>query len=189
MKYVMFTNIRTGLKLPSFFPDYFCHCDMVNKDINWVPTSAGDFCARTMKTFGYSDTLKLGPAADDAQVCALVLADLMSVIHFHQDPEANLRYAMVVLKQRLNRVGKKQRRPRRKIPKMAMISDVSNPKPHTWEKQNLVTETDGVRYYDRLKCKDCGITGKRFGLDDVTIDPGMPSGNCRQSTALVKVDS
>lgn len=37
--------------------------------------------------------------------------------------------------------------------------------PHTWEKQNLVTIQDRHGIYDKMKCRVCGIMGKRFGLN------------------------
>ncbi len=36
--------------------------------------------------------------------------------------------------------------------------------PHSWEKQNLVTINDKHGTYDKMKCRICGIAGKRFGL-------------------------
>lgn len=41
---------------------------------------------------------------------------------------------------------------------------------HRWEKQNLVTVNDREGMYDRMKCKACEATGKRFGLGHVTLD-------------------
>jgi len=32
---------------------------------------------------------------------------------------------------------------------------------HTWDKLSLVTEPGG---FDRMQCRKCGITGKRYGL-------------------------
>lgn len=37
---------------------------------------------------------------------------------------------------------------------------------HNFDKQNLVTQKTGGRMYDTLRCKKCGITGKRYGLDE-----------------------
>lgn len=42
---------------------------------------------------------------------------------------------------------------------------------HNFEKSNLVTHIDG---YDTYTCKDCGIKGKRYGLND-SIDLIRPS--------------
>jgi hypothetical protein len=43
---------------------------------------------------------------------------------------------------------------------------------HDWEKTNLVTVSDRSGLYDTMRCKCCGITGKRFGLGpDVRRDP------------------
>lgn len=43
--------------------------------------------------------------------------------------------------------------------------------PHAWEKTNLVTiiNTTG-RMFDTAKCKHCGITARRYGLQGYTID-------------------
>lgn len=35
---------------------------------------------------------------------------------------------------------------------------------HVWSKENLFTVENRGRYYDVMRCKRCGITGKRFGL-------------------------
>lgn len=44
--------------------------------------------------------------------------------------------------------------------------------PHSWEKQNLVTIIDRHGIYDKMKCKICGITGKRHGVGPhVAHDP------------------
>ena len=37
---------------------------------------------------------------------------------------------------------------------------------HSWEKTSLVTEIGG---YDKYKCKVCGVTGKRYGLNENII--------------------
>jgi len=37
-------------------------------------------------------------------------------------------------------------------------------KPHTWRKTNLVTILRSGMQYDTYRCKECGATGKRFGL-------------------------
>lgn len=44
--------------------------------------------------------------------------------------------------------------------------------PHEWEKQNAMTVTGKNGSYDIMKCKFCGVTGKRFGLGigGVTLD-------------------
>jgi hypothetical protein len=43
-------------------------------------------------------------------------------------------------------------------------------KQHRWDKQNLVTIRRRGLYFDEMKCRDCGVTGKRFGLQEVTLD-------------------
>jgi len=37
-------------------------------------------------------------------------------------------------------------------------------KPHSWVKNNLVTQTRRGIQYDTYKCGVCGVTGKRFSL-------------------------
>lgn len=43
---------------------------------------------------------------------------------------------------------------------------------HDWRKQNLMTiaSTKRVAAHDAMKCRNCGITGKRFGLTGTTRD-------------------
>lgn len=41
---------------------------------------------------------------------------------------------------------------------------------HEWSKTNLVTVVRGSQMYDKMRCDNCGITGKRFGLGGVTRD-------------------
>lgn len=41
---------------------------------------------------------------------------------------------------------------------------------HLWSKTNLVTIIRGHRSHDTLKCLNCGVTAKRFGLDSIKID-------------------
>lgn len=38
---------------------------------------------------------------------------------------------------------------------------------HDWGKTSLVTEAGG---YDKMRCKRCGATGRRYGLEGVLID-------------------
>ena len=40
---------------------------------------------------------------------------------------------------------------------------------HEWDKTNLVTIIKGRFSYDTYKCSICGITGKRFGLNNYVI--------------------
>lgn len=41
---------------------------------------------------------------------------------------------------------------------------------HDWHKTNAVTISDKHGIYDAMRCDQCGITGKRFGLEGVTRD-------------------
>ncbi|MNO23003.1 hypothetical protein D3C76_127940 [compost metagenome] len=43
-------------------------------------------------------------------------------------------------------------------------------KNHVWRKVNAVTIVRGGQSYDKVRCELCGITGKRFGLSDITRD-------------------
>lgn len=43
--------------------------------------------------------------------------------------------------------------------------------PHEWHKTNLTTIMERGRQFDTAACSTCGITGKRYGLGDVTRDP------------------
>jgi hypothetical protein len=40
-------------------------------------------------------------------------------------------------------------------------------KNHNWYKTNLITIISGKLCYDTYRCLKCGITGKRFGLNDI----------------------
>lgn len=48
-----------------------------------------------------------------------------------------------------------------------------SPQKHIWGKASLVTEQGG---YDRMRCRACGATGKRYGLgqDGVKLDKEQP---------------
>lgn len=68
--------------------------------------------------------------------------------------------------ERFNSTLKQGERPRKFI---GLVStDFSEPKKHTWEKQNLFTIVKGGLVYDIMKCRSCGITGKRYGLSEAT---------------------
>jgi hypothetical protein len=48
---------------------------------------------------------------------------------------------------------------------------VGDSEQHDWHKINLVTVSDHLgRLYDILRCKRCGVTAKRFGLEDIRRD-------------------
>lgn len=50
------------------------------------------------------------------------------------------------------------------------VIDEYSVKDHTWEKQNLVTVAKAGEYYDILKCGRCGITARRFGINQIVLD-------------------
>ena len=89
MKYVMFTNAKTGLKVPVFSSDYAAHCDLRNGQ-GWFATSAGFFNIRDFSTTGKSESLKMEPHPDDAKICKLTLAGMESMLYLAQDTKANL---------------------------------------------------------------------------------------------------
>jgi len=41
---------------------------------------------------------------------------------------------------------------------------------HTWSKQNLVSIDDGKDIYDIMKCTECGITARRYGMNVIVLD-------------------
>jgi len=53
--------------------------------------------------------------------------------------------------------------------KAVEVLDAHSQKDHAWEKQNAFTIKSGGRFYDVYRCKNCGITAKRFGLDVAVI--------------------
>lgn len=57
----------------------------------------------------------------------------------------------------------------RKLLSVAVLGASKN-SDHTWHKTNLVTVTDRLGYYDTMRCRICGVTGKRFGLTNIKID-------------------
>jgi uncharacterized protein YifE (UPF0438 family) len=41
---------------------------------------------------------------------------------------------------------------------------------HNWSKTNLVSISSSSGMYDTLRCRNCGITAKRYGFENVIID-------------------
>lgn len=69
----------------------------------------------------------------------------------------------------------RSRKPGEKIRKLigvTVLDPDGQPRPeHNWEKSNLATIVRGKQNYDTVKCTNCGITGKRFGLSSgIKID-------------------
>lgn len=53
-----------------------------------------------------------------------------------------------------------------------VIEEAADPVKHDWEKTNLVTIVKSGTSYDTVKCRRCGVTGKRYGIGrGETIDP------------------
>lgn len=64
-------------------------------------------------------------------------------------------------------------RPRER-PRKLLDVEVLDPdaiKDHAWVKTNLITRTGPGGSYDQVKCSRCEVTGKRYGLGGVTLDP------------------
>lgn len=51
------------------------------------------------------------------------------------------------------------------------VLDKDSVERHTWEKVSLVTEVNRHGEHDRMKCKNCSITAKRYGIGGgITVD-------------------
>lgn len=59
----------------------------------------------------------------------------------------------------------------RELVSVKVLADVNSiqKKEHEWEKTNLYTIIRGSQNYDTMKCSNCHITAKRFGLGDSMI--------------------
>ena len=68
-----------------------------------------------------------------------------------------------------NRTLRPGEKPRQLI-KVEVIDETSI-RDHDWGKTNLVTIVKGGQIYDTLACHRCGITAKRYCLDNIIIDP------------------
>lgn len=49
------------------------------------------------------------------------------------------------------------------------VLDVESQKEHAWTRTNITTISDQYGLYDKVKCENCGITGKRYGLGEVNV--------------------
>ena len=58
---------------------------------------------------------------------------------------------------------------------------------HIFEKQNLMTIYIGKKHYDILKCKNCGITGKRINLNTVVSKAGKYCKNQQENHTVVDI--
>jgi len=56
----------------------------------------------------------------------------------------------------------------RKVLSVELVNENSDV--HDFQKTNLVTIIKGGRNYDTLICLNCGVTAKRFGLDNTILD-------------------
>lgn len=86
MKYVMFTNVKTGIRLPVLLPETIVsHADAsLGKD--WVATSAGFYDTTKHETFNKSVSLRIGPLEEDAAILNAVLLGAESSLMLLQDP-------------------------------------------------------------------------------------------------------
>lgn len=58
--------------------------------------------------------------------------------------------------------------PKREFIRVEVHGEI-NPIDHKWSKTNIITKTDASRpglSYDEVKCDQCGITGRRYGLSE-----------------------
>lgn len=68
---------------------------------------------------------------------------------------------------RFNATLRENERPRT-LMSVEKVADESDQ--HQWEKTNLVTVKDRNGLYDKLICLNCGVTAKRYGLDNFILD-------------------
>lgn len=52
----------------------------------------------------------------------------------------------------------------RELVRVQVLEDAPSTRPHEWSKTNMYTIVRGRQSYDTMKCKVCGVTGKRHGL-------------------------
>ncbi len=96
MKYVMFTNYRTGVRVPVIFSDYLAHSEIGMESLVWEATSAGFVSVHNAHNardicFGESKSLGLSFAPGDSSIILSELAGTAASMRFIlQDPEANL---------------------------------------------------------------------------------------------------
>lgn len=58
-------------------------------------------------------------------------------------------------------------RPHEKSRKIVSVALAGKSDKHLWHKTNLMTISDPrLGLYDTMKCENCGITGKRFGVSE-----------------------
>lgn len=90
MKYVMFTNRKTGVRQPVLSSNFISHSDLRAGE-EWVPTSAGFFDVLTMRASDESESLRLAPEADDTEIVKMALAGVLESMAFvSQDLEGDL---------------------------------------------------------------------------------------------------
>jgi len=86
-----------------------------------------------------------------------------------KDIEGAREYAQEMVK-RFNNSLRKHEQPRVLVDVVVDESSVDSKAAHNWSKTNLMTQVGQYGSYDAYKCEDCGITGKRYGVRDVTRD-------------------
>lgn len=99
MKYVMFTQEKSGIKIPILASNVISHAD-IQAGKGFIATSAGFFDIKTMRTCGRSESLDLHPEKDDSLIIQLVLASNEAVLIMFQDLELNKEKLAHVLRSR-----------------------------------------------------------------------------------------
>lgn len=70
-----------------------------------------------------------------------------------------------------------------------VLDNTNPPTNHQWEKQNLVTIMGRNGSHDKMKCANCGITGKRYGFNPVVTDSKYKAkvyDNCESAIVQLK---
>lgn len=102
MKYVMFTNKKSGFKLPVLFAEMFTHAS-ASMGNEWVATSAGFINSFSLRVSGASESLQLKPAPDDQDIISAIITGYDAMVLALQDPETNLAKMQEVLRERERR--------------------------------------------------------------------------------------
>lgn len=69
-----------------------------------------------------------------------------------------------------NAEGKPAKKPKKTKPKKKTVKHPLVNGEHDFEKTNLYTESDKIGTYDRYKCKNCGVEGKRRGIGSQSVE-------------------
>lgn len=80
----------------------------------------------------------------------------------HNDPDEWARETI----DRFNRTRKTGEKTRQLVGVTVLNPEGTPKREHEWVKTNLVTLVRAGQHYDIATCSHCGITGKRFGLNE-----------------------